>query len=148
MEIMQQFLAYAGDFEKTLADDNWARLRQYFADDAVYDVKSDLIGCTLTGSAAIFACMKKSLDGFDRKFTSRDIAVTSGPEIDGNELRMVWTVTYHKGGWSDFVLRGRSIVRYREGKIVYLSDLYEPSMEVEFATWERQNGVQLDASYI
>ena len=37
MDILQQFLAYAGDFEKTLADDDWSRLHKYFCDDAVYD---------------------------------------------------------------------------------------------------------------
>jgi len=40
MDIMQQFMAYAGDFERTLADDDWSRLSGYFADDAVYEVRA------------------------------------------------------------------------------------------------------------
>ena len=27
MDIMQPFMAYAGDFERTLADDDWTRLQ-------------------------------------------------------------------------------------------------------------------------
>src|SRR6185369_14569969 len=81
MDIMRQFLAYAGDFERTYADDDWSRLYQYFADDAVYEVKATSFGCRLQGPQAIFAGIKKSLDGFDRKFEKRDIEVTSGPEI-------------------------------------------------------------------
>lgn len=148
MENMQRFVAYASDFEKTLADDDWRRLRQYFTDDAVYEVISETLGCKLTGPDAIFAGMKRSLDGLDRKFSSRDVAVSSGPEIDGDEVRMGWTVTYHRQGWTDFVLHGRSTVRYRDGKIVSLSDTYEPGMELDFAAWEKQNGVRLDASYV
>jgi len=147
MEIMQQFVAYAGDFERTLADDDWSRLQQYFNDDAVYEVKAESFGCRLTGPAAIFAGMKKSLDGFDRQFAKRDIEVTGRPEISGDDLRMSWKVVYTKEGWPPFVLRGRSEVHYAGGKIAYLADSYDPSVAVELADWEKKSGVRLDASY-
>ena len=98
MDIMQKFLGYAGDFEKTLADDDWTRLGHYFADDAVYEVKAESFGCRLVGPTAIFRGMKKSLDGFDRKFAKRDIEVTCGPEVSGDGLRLGWKVVYSKGG--------------------------------------------------
>ena len=147
VDIMQQFMAYAGDFERTLADDDWTRLRRYFADDAVYEVKAESFGCRLTGPAAIFAGMKKSLDGFDRRFTKRDIEVTSGPEISGDEMRMGWKVIYTKEALPPFVLRGSSTVRYANGKIVYLADSYDPSVAAEFTAWQRASGVALDPSY-
>lgn len=147
MDIMQPFMAYAGDFERTLADDDWTRLRCYFADDALYEVKAQSFGCRLTGPAAIFAGMKKSLDGFDRKFTKRDIEVTDGPDVSGEEIRMGWKVVYTKEGLPPFALRGRSTVRYADGKIVYLADSYDASMETEFTTWQRASGVHLDPSY-
>jgi hypothetical protein len=147
MDIMQEFMAYAGDFERTLVDDDWTRLRRYFVDDAVYEVKATSFGCRLTGPAAIFAGIKKSLDGFDRKFTKRDIEVTSGPEIVGDELRMGWKVVYSKEGLKPFALRGQSTARYSGGKIVYLADSYDPSVAAELAAWQRESGVQLDPSY-
>jgi hypothetical protein len=147
MDTLQRFLAYAGDFEKTYVDDDWSRLYQYFNDDALYDVQSKAFGCKLEGPRAIFAGIKKSLDGFDRKFTTRKIDVVGAPEIDGDELRMKWTVTYQKDGVDDFVLRGQSVVRYRDGKIAYLSDRYDPSIEKEFGDWQRKNRLQLDVSY-
>ena len=147
MDTMQEFLAYAGDFERTLVDDDWTRLRRYFADDAVYEVKAESFGCRLTGPTAIFAGIKKSLDGFDRKFAKRDVEVTSGPEISGDELRVGWKVVYSKDGVPPFVLRGRSIARYRDGKIVYLSDIYDPSVAGEMAAWQRESGVAIDVSY-
>jgi hypothetical protein len=147
MDTMQQFLAYAGDFERTLADDDWTRLRRYFAEDAVYEVRGASFACHLVGPTAIFAGMKKSLDGFDRRFTKRDIEVTSGPEISGDEMRMSWKVVYAKEGWPPFVLRGSSQVRYAGDLIVYLADSYDPSIEAEFDAWQRQAGVRLDPSY-
>jgi hypothetical protein len=147
MDIMQEFMAYARDFERTLVDDEWTRLRGYFADDAVYEVNAESFGCHLTGPAAIFAGMKKSLDGFDRRFTKRDIEVTSGPEISGDEMQMAWKVVYSKEGVPPFVLRGRSMVRYHNGKIVYLADSYDPSVAVDFAAWQRESGLDLDPSY-
>src|SRR6478735_3425581 len=68
MEILQQFMAYAAAFEQTLVDDDWTRLRPFFAADAVYEVQSEDVGCRLVGPEAIFAGMKKSLNGFDRRF--------------------------------------------------------------------------------
>ena len=148
MEILPQFLAYAGDFEKTLADDDWTRLTRYFAPDAVYEVKAQSFGCRLTGPQAIFAGMKKSLDGFDRKFDKRDIEVTSGPDISGDEMKLGWKVVYTKQGVAPFVLTGRSTIRYAGDKIAHLSDIYEPSMEREFADWQRQSGMKIDPSYV
>jgi hypothetical protein len=144
---INHFWAYAGDFEQTLADDDWSRLTKYFNDDAVYEVKAKSFGCKLEGPPAIFAGMKKSLDGFDRKFAGRTIDVKER-DIDGDEMRMTWEVHYHKQGVSNFTLRGDSLVRYRDGKIAYMCDHYEPGVENELAEWQRQNGVKLDPSYV
>ena len=148
MENIPRFLAYAADFEKTLEDDDWSRLRQYFADDAVYEVKSEFFPAKLTGPDAIFKGMKKSLDGFDRKFDGRSVDVTSGPDVEGDSIRMGWTVTYRKAGKTPYPLHGRSEVRYRDGKIAYLGDSYDASVGPAAAAWMRENQMQLDASYV
>ena len=148
MDVLQQFLQYAGDFEKTLADDDWSRLHRYFAEDAVYVVEADAFGCRLTGPDAIFAGIKKSLDGFDRKFSGRSIEVTSGPEIDGNEMRMEWAVVYEKEGLPPFVLRGRSTARFQDDKITYLCDSYDPSVGDDLRKWQQANtGIELNPAY-
>ena len=147
MGTLERFLAYAADFEKTLADDDWSRLTQYFREDAVYRVESGLFGCELTGRDAIFAGMKKSLDGFDRHFPEREISVTEGPEVDGDEMRVSWTVTYHREALPDFLLRGRSTARIRDGEIALLVDSYDDRVESELKGWMRETGLELDPSY-
>jgi len=148
MDNMQQFLAYAGDFERTLKDDDWTRLRPYFTDDAVYEVEAGSFGCRLSGPDAIFAGMKRSLDNFDRKFAERDIELTSGPELDGDEMRMGWKVTYQQTGLPEYVLEGRSLVRFAGGKIAYLADAYDTSQDAYLAEYQRANGVRLNPSYV
>ena len=148
MDILPRFLAYAADFEKTYVDDDWSRLTQYFHPDAVYQVESNLFGCELTGPDAIFAGIKKSLDGFDRTFSEREIAITDGPDVDGDELSALWTVTYRKDGLPPFVLRGKSFARIRDGKIALLVDSYDDRVNAEVAEWMRETGVRLDPSYV
>jgi SnoaL-like domain len=148
MDTLTRFMAYARDFEQTLVDDDWSRIRPYFADDAVYEVDSEAFGCRLSGPDRIFAGIQKSLNGFDRKFDGRDIEVTSGPDVDGDELRVGWAVTYRKEGLAPYVLRGRSRARYRDGRIVHLLDAYEPGVTAEQTAWMRENGLEFDGSYV
>jgi len=147
MDILQQFMTYAADFEKTLIDDDWTRLERYFADDAVYEVEGSSAACRIQGRNAIFAGLKKSLDGFDRKFPGRDIAVLDGPHVAGDEIRMRWQVTYTKAGLPPFVLSGRGLVRYSGDRISYLYDGYDPGVDDHFAAWQRQTGVALQPGY-
>ena len=147
MSILETFLTYAAAFETTLADDDWTRLEPFFADDAIYKVESDFFGCQLEGRAAIFAGMKKSLNGFDRHFPTRDIELTEGPTVDGDELRATWEIAYHKEGEPDFHLKGKSMARLVDGKIEMLVDSYEDSARQEVEKWMKETGVALDPSY-
>ena len=148
MDILPLFLAYAQAFEETYKDDDWSRLHQYFAPDAVYEVRARSFGCRLVGPDAIFAGIKKSLDGFDRRFDAREVAITTAPEVTGDELRVGWEVTYRKAGLAPFVLVGRSSARYAGGRIVQLVDAYEPAVERAFADWQRENRMAIDPSYV
>jgi hypothetical protein len=148
MDIQTRFTAYAGDFEKTLVDDDWSRVRDYFAEDAVYRVESDVMGCALSGRERIFAGIKKSLDGFDRKFDGRDTTITSAPEVEGDELRVGWSLTYRKEGAPPYTLAGRTRARYLDGKIVELVDSYEPGIGADAVSWSRASGIAIDPSYV
>ena len=148
MGIVESFMAYAADFEKTLVDDDWSRLERYFHDDALYRVESELFGCELRGRDAIFAGIKKSLDGFDRQFEGRDIALDEGPIVSDDELSVAWTVTYRKEGLSPFVLRGRSRARIEGDLITLLVDSYDERVGPEAEAWMQETGIRLDPSYV
>jgi hypothetical protein len=148
MTPLQWFGAYAQDFEATFKDDDWSRLAPYFAPDATYEVSGDPFTCTLRGRDAIFKGIKKSLDGFDRRFTSRDIALEGAPEIDGDTVSLSWAVTYTRPGDPPFVLRGRSSATYVDGRIVRLADSYDTSAADSFRTWLAAHGKDLDPAYV
>jgi hypothetical protein len=148
MTPLQRFGAYAQDFEATFKDDDWSRLAQYFAPDATYEVSGDPFTCSLRGRDAIFTGIKKSLDGFDRRFASREIALEGAPEVAGDTVSLSWSVTYRRSGDPPFVLRGKSSATYADGLIARLADSYDASATESFRTWLAQHGRDLDPSYV
>ena len=89
MDTLQSFLAYAADFEKTFEDDDWSRLMGYFADDAVYRVESEIMGCELVGPEAILGGMNLGLESQYRALALevKSRRKTMGTPTSGGELR-------------------------------------------------------------
>ncbi len=148
MKPAERFIAYAMDFEKTYADDDWSRLEEYFEQDAVYEVLNTPFACKVEGRDAIFRAIKKSLDGFDRKLADRQIEVTRGPEINGNEIELDWTVTYSKAGVPDFPLVGSSFARLEGDRIAYMCDRYPDGLGESAEAWIRKHAPDLDPAYV
>lgn len=148
MNVLESFIAYADDFEKTYDDDDWHRLEQYFSPDAIYRVHSQLMGCELQGPNQIFKGLKKSLDGFDRIFPKRKIAVSeNGLEIKEDSIAVEWLATYVVDGHRDLQLAGRSEATYKDGVIALLEDSYTKEAESEVSQWVQETGMSFDASY-
>jgi len=145
---MSRFFEYAQDFEKTYVDDDWSRLACYFEPDAVYEVRNVPFGCRIEGREAIFRGIKKSLDGFDRRFAERIPEITEPPAEAGDSVSVGWAVTYRKPGVPPFRLRGRSTARYRGERIAHLVDEYPPGMAAEAARWLGAHAPELEAAYV
>lgn len=148
MSAMEKFRDYAADFEKTFHDDDWSRLKKHFADDAVYEVLSTVFGCRLVGPDAIFRGIKKSLDGFDRRFAGREIAIVSVRDATEEALEVVWEVTYTKEGAPPFRLRGRTQVACENDRIVRMADVYDEAMDREAAAWLVKHAPDFSLSYV
>jgi hypothetical protein len=145
MPILDRFLAYAQDFERTYVDDDWSRLEQYFTPDATYEV-TGATPCLLTGRAAIFRGIKKSLDGFDRKFVGRNLEVEGTPKAEGDTVMVDWLVTYERPGAPALPLRGRSIARFAGDTIAQLKDVM--AADDSAAKWFAKYGAGLNSSYV
>lgn len=148
MTALQQFIAYATAFEQTYDDDDWSRIEPFFAPDAVYEVQGSVLGCRLEGRPAILAGLKKSLDGFDRRFAKRTLDVVDGPHEQGDTVTIGWTATYAVPGATSLLLRGRSTVSVRDGKVVRLVDAYPDGMDEEVAGWLARHAPGCSASYV
>jgi len=80
-----RFAEYAAAFEKAYASEDWSLLEPYFTEDAVYEAElPPPFGGRLEGRAAILDYFRRVVDGFDRRFASRAVALLEGPtERDG-----------------------------------------------------------------
>ncbi len=151
-QAIQVFADYAAAFEQTYADDDWSRLTRYFSEDATYEVQGGPMACHITGRDAVFAGLKKSLDGMDRRCTERRIELTDGPEVSavdgGQEVRIGWVVTYQFGDAPEVALPGRSAFTIADGVIVAMRDEYDDRQLEDVGAWMQQYGAGLDGSYV
>ena len=148
MELTQRYMTYVVDFERTLKDDDWQRLEQYFTEDAVYEVKNADFACRLEGRDAVLAGLRKSVTGFDLRCDRRRIKGTRGPELNGDQVELDWTVTYSINGAPDFVLVGGSVAQYEGDRIRYLYDHYPDGMSDEVTAWSKAYAPDFSASYV
>jgi hypothetical protein len=148
MGILERFMAYAQDFERTYRDDDWSRLAQYFTPDATYEVKDTPFACLLRGPDAIFRGIKKSLDGFDRKFTTRTVGVTAPPLVEGDTVTIGWTGTYERPGAPPLTVRGCTVARYAGDLITQLSDSYADDNAAATTAWMRAHGADVNFAYV
>lgn len=138
MKLVDRFLAYAADFEKTVSDDRWSRLEPHFTEDAVYETYGEM-GRRTEGRAAIFKRLRQELDAFDRRCNSRRIVTTSGPvEDDGRVLRS-WVCTFHLDGAADLMIEGSERITYRGERIAMLEEELSEASERRLLTWVQLN---------
>ncbi len=147
------FMDYAAAFEQTYVDDDWSRLTQYFSEDANYEVRGGgPLACKISGREAIFAGLKKSIDGLDRRCTDRQLELIKGPNIvgtdDGHELSIEWNVSYRYGDAPKVTLPGRSVFTIADGVIVAMRDEYDDKELEVVSAWMLEHGKGLDGSYV
>jgi hypothetical protein len=148
MDVLKRAAAYAADFEKTYADDDWTRLAPYFHEDAVYEVQGDVAwACTLEGREAVFRGIKRSLDGFDRRFASRELSADGPPEVDGTRVRLSGRVTYRRDDLPPLLLELTEVIEFDGDRIARITDVYDdrvgPALD-----WLAAHGEGFDVSYV
>lgn len=142
MSIVDIFNSFAADFESTMQDDDWHRLKKYFADDATYlnvggpDPKSE-------GSEAILAYLKDDLDGYDRRFDSRKLIALTQPDVYGDRLSRRWQCTYRLQGTPDLVVEGEARYLFEGDLIKEIEEEVTPDSKKIIEDWMRQHADKL-----
>lgn len=152
MESMQRFLAYYKAFEQTYVDDDWSRLEELFTPDAVYRVTgAGTYDCELRGRDAVFAGIRKFLNGFDRRCTRRLEAIDP-PSADGDTISFRGAAVYTRGESPELRLVLTEVIEYRDGRIARITDTYDSSWRngppAEVADWLRTYGSDLTLGYV
>jgi SnoaL-like domain len=145
MSHLPRFLAYAAAFEQTFADDDWRRLEPFFTDDAVYAVAGLPAACELRGREHILRGMRKSLDGFDRKMTRREIAPTAPPSEDGDRVTLIGLVRYQRGESPPIELRATIVATFDGDRISHMRDTF--TLDAAAIAWLGHHAADLDGSY-
>jgi len=144
MSKIARLAAYAAAFEKAYESDDWAVVRPFFAEGAVYDAGvAPLLGGRATGREAILDHFRAVLDGFDRRFESRELALLEGPLEEGATVRIRGTATYRADGFPELVLTLDEIVTFEGEAIVHLEDRYDAAMQDELEAYVREHGEAL-----
>lgn len=136
-----RFAAYAAAFEKAYETDDWSEVAACFADDAVYEVPLDPpLGGRFQGRDAILAYFKRVLDGFDRRFETRQLELLEGPTQTGNQVWLRGRARYSAAGVPELVLELEEIATFAGERIVRLEDRYDPKVGPAVAAYLAEHG--------
>ena len=138
MSILDRYQAYADAFEVSFEDDDWSRVEPYFTEDAVYEGDPE----DAEGRDAVLAKLKQGVDTFDRNMDSRTPDFEP-PTVDGNTLRMKWSVTYTKSGAPDLVISGLETATFEGDRIARLRDDFDPEAQKAMGEWMAAHGALL-----
>ena len=141
------FGVYAAAFEKAYLSDDWSVVEPFFTEDATYQINlAPPMGGCFEGRDVILAYFKAVLDGFDRKFESRELALIEGPKEDGDSVWVRGRATYRAAGVPDFVLELEETAHFEGERIRRLEDHYDPVMEQQISAYLSEHGAKLGIS--
>jgi hypothetical protein len=124
MDLAARFQSYAADFERTYADDDWTRLEQYFAEDAVYSTTAN--GMRIAGRVNVLAVLRAAISSFDRLCDSRLLETTDGPRQEGDQVVRKWACRFALDGAPDLHIEGNERAVYRGDRIELLEVAITP----------------------
>ena len=122
MSNLTVFSEYAAAFEETLKDDNWQRLEKYFSEESSYAPGDGSIG---EGLAGTIQALRGSVELLERKTDSRELIGQPEVEETGDTITLKFSLRYTKSGMPDLNMVGTEIIRYKDGIIVQMEDVFE-----------------------
>ena len=140
MNYLDRFSEYAAAFEKTLADDNWERLEEYFTPDASY-APGD--GTTSQGRDEVFETLRNSISSLDRRFDSRSFGDTPPPTVSGNVVTMLWSLIFEQKGLPSLTISGCEYATFSGNAIEKLEDVFDEGTVETLTEWMEKHGDSL-----
>ena len=141
MDLTKRFEQYADDFDRTVADDDWSRIRRHFSDDAVREEHAlPLISLRHVGIDQIIEEWMKMVANFDRRFDRR-ILVRVGPaQQQGEVVTLRWVGMYIAGDTPALLGEGTEIARYEGDRIQHLETTWTDDTIERNVSWAAKYG--------
>ena len=144
MSSIARFAAYAAAFESAYQSDDWSLVAPFFAEDAVYEVGlPEPMGGRFAGRAAILAYFERVLDGFDRRFASREIGLVEGPREQDGAVWIRGRVLYTAPGVPDLAFELEETAAFDGERIRRLEDRYDPETLRAIEAYLGEHGAKL-----
>jgi SnoaL-like domain len=139
-----QFARYAAAFEQAYKSDDWSLVEPFFTEDAVYEVGlAPPMGGRFEGRDAILAYFKWVLDGFDRRFASREVGLVEGPREEGDRVWLRGSARYTAEGLPDLAFELDLIAWFEGDRIRRLEDRYDEANARILDAYARDHGAKL-----
>ncbi|MCK6556752.1 nuclear transport factor 2 family protein [Candidatus Binatia bacterium] len=123
MQLLDRYLRYAAAFETAYASDDWNVLDPLFTEDAVYEtIAAPPFGTVCNGLAAIKAFFTQSVNGFDRRFDTRNVEIVEGPTERDGTVWIRWAATYTRAGLPALRMEGEETAVFAGDRIARLED--------------------------
>jgi len=137
---VKSFLIYADAFEVGFASRDWQVVADLMAENVswTYEIPPPE-GGTHVGRDNAIAAIRRSVDGFDRRFDLRKPEVTKPPMAFPGGVYLPWRVTYTRNGLPPLVLLGEEWDLFRDGKMVMHHERFHNMHEIA-AFLERHDG--------
>lgn len=146
MSLIPLFMAQRRAFEHAYESDDWTSLAPFLAEEIVYEVHNAPFNCRVSGRDAVIAGFRRSLDGFDRKFT-RTVGIGTQIREEGCNVLVHSGIRFERPGIPAIETRLWEIATYRDDRITRILDIYDPGADAIFAQWMAEWGEGLDPSY-
>lgn len=144
MDPLERFGAYAAAFESFYDSDDLAILEPFFTEDAVYEISGGPpFAGRHQGRDAVLAYLKRSVDGFDRRFASRELELLGGPELRKGAVWLRWRANYRSPGLPELSIDGEETVEFEGDRIRVLRDDFALQASAIVAHWFDHYGGEL-----
>ena len=134
MSVTDYYQAYEDAFEQAMVDDDWSRVAQCFAEDAVHE--SDPVA---VGREAVMAKLIAGVERLDRKMDKRT-ATFEAAQVDGNRFQNRWTITFEKTGFPDLRLSGIQILVFKGSLISRFRGVWDSEAREALISWMAKYG--------
>jgi len=144
MSKIPRFVQYAAAFEEAYKSNDWSLLEPYFTEDAVYEVRLPApLGGRFEGRDAILAYFPQVLDGFDRRFASREVSLVEGPREENDSVWLRGGARYTAPGLPDLYFELEETAAFSGERIRRLEDRYDAANASVMADYLRAHGAKL-----
>jgi hypothetical protein len=144
MSLIPRFAAYAAAFEKAYASDDWSIVEPFFTEDAVYEVGlGPPLGGRFEGRPAVLAYFKRALDGFDRRFASREVGLVAGPRETADSVWVRGRASYRSPHAPDLDFELEETAWFEGDRIRRLEDRYEDETRKALEAYAAAHGARL-----